>query len=281
LKAPTQSTIYKLTAENTFGKAEQEIRIDVLALPKIKEFRSKQHKIEFGKSTDLKWDIENAEKVELFYDGKSEVISNRGEKNIEPQKHTHYKIVATALDGITKIEQEVNVEVYSRIKIKSFTSNYLFVVASVPITLNWDIENTSEIILEDNLGNKTDVSNKTEFTEHIKQDTTYRLWCKNELFNETSAKLHITVIQNKYELELQNLVPRFDQIVPDIGKAVNLDYNFIPAIDYDTAISFETIDCNLTIDHSDGDISTNIAKKVTKQRNIKSIVDKIKSYIQP
>ena len=279
--SPTQTTIYKLIAENTFGKAEQEIKIEVLALPKIKEFRSKQHKIEFGKSTDLKWDIENAEKVELFYDGKSEVISNRGEKNIEPEKHTHYKIVATALDGITKIGQEVTVEVYSRITIKSFTSNYLFVVASVPITLNWDIENASEIILEDNFGNKTDVSNKTEFTEHIKQDTTYRVWCKNELFNETSVKLHITVIQNKYELELQNLVPRFDQIVPDIGKAVNLDYNFIPTVDYDTAISFETIDCNLTIDHSDGDISSTIAKKVTKSKNINSIVDKIKSYIQP
>ncbi|TKC03194.1 serine/threonine protein kinase [Pedobacter cryotolerans] len=279
--SPTQSVIYKLTAENAFGKVEQEIRIEVLALPKIKEFRSKQHKIEFSKSTDLKWDIENAEKVELFYDGKSEVLNNRGEKKIEPQKHTHYKIVATSLDGKTKIEQEVTVEVYSRIKIKSFTSNYLFVVASVPVTLNWDIENATEIVLEDNLGNKTDVFNNTEFSEHIKQDTTYRIWCKNELFNETSVKLHITVIQNKYELELLNLVPKFDQIVPDIGKAINLDYEFIPTIDYDIALSLETIDFNLTIDHSDGTISTNIAKKVSKPKNIKSIVDKIKSYIKP
>lgn len=279
--SPNQSTIYNLTAENAFGKTEQEIRIEVLALPKIKEFRSKQHKIEFGKSTDLKWDVDNIEKVELFYDGKSEVVNNRGEKNIEPQKNIYYKIVATALDGITKIEHEINVEVYSRVKIKSFTSNYLFVVASAPVTLNWDIENASEIILEDNLGNKTDVSNKVEFTEHIKQDTTYRVWCKNELFNETSVKLHITVIQNKYELELQNLIPRFDQIVPDISKAVNLNYNFVPRIDYDTAISFEKIDCNLTIDHGAGTISTNITKKVGRSKNIKSVVDKIKSYIQP
>ncbi len=100
--SPTQSTIFQLTAENAFGKTEQEIRIEVLAFPKIKEFRSKQHKIEFDKSTDLKWDVDNAEKVELLYDGKSEVISNRGEKSIEPKKHSQYKIVATALDGITK-----------------------------------------------------------------------------------------------------------------------------------------------------------------------------------
>ncbi len=155
-------------------------------------------------------------------------------------------------------------------------------VASVPVTLNWDIENASEIILEDNLGNKTDVSKQKTVTEHIKQDTTYSIWVlKTNCLIETSVKLHITVIQNKYELELQNLMPRFDQIVPDIGKAVNLDYNFIPAIDYDTALSFETIDCNLTIDHSDETISTNIAKEVAKPKNIKSIVDKIKSYIQP
>ncbi len=276
---PNSIFIFKL--KNQFETIEIEHKVNVLPDLKIKEFSSKQHKIEFGKSTDLKWDIENAEKVNLFYDGKSEVIGNRGEKNIEPQKHTQYKIVATALDGITKIEQEVTVEVYSRIKIKSFTSNYLFVVASVPVTLNWDVENASEIILEDNLGNKTNLLGKSEFLEHIKQDTTYRVWCKNELFSETSEKLQVTVIQDIYKAELQNLVPRFDQIVPDIGKAVNLDYEFIPSINYDSAISFETIDCNLTIDHSDGTISTNIAKKVAKPKNIKSIVDKIKSYIQP
>lgn len=278
---PTQSTTYKLIAENAFGKSEAEIRIEVLPLPKIKEFRSKQHKIEFDKSTDLKWDIENAEKVELLYNGNIEVLPQRGEKNIEPQKHTQYKIVVTALDGITKSEQDVSVEVYSRIKINSFTTNYLFVVASIPVTLNWDIENASEIFLEDNLGNKTDLIGKTEFTEHIKQDTTYRIWCKNDLFSETSVKLHITVIQDKYKAELQNLVPHFEQIVPDIGKAINLDYDFIPAINYETAINIETIDCNLNIDHSDGTVSTSIAKKVAKPKNIKLILDKIKSYIQP
>lgn len=278
---PTHSTTYKLIAENAFGKSEEEIKIEVLPLSKIKEFRSKQHKIEFGKSTDLKWDIENAEKVELLCNGNIEVLPQRGEKNIEPQKHTQYKIVVTALDGTTKSEQEVTVKVYSRIKINSFTTNYLFVVASIPVTLNWDIENASEIFLEDNFGNKTDLIGKSEFTEHIKQDTTYRIWCKNDLFSEISVKLHITVIQDKYKAELQNLVPRFEQIVPDIGNAINLDYDFIPAINYETAINIETIDCNLNIDHSDGTVSTSIAKKVAKPKNIKLILDKIKSYIQP
>jgi serine/threonine protein kinase len=278
---PTHSTIYKLTAENAFGKTEQEIRIEVFPIPKITEFRSKQHKIEFGKSTDLKWEIENAKMVELFYDGKSEILSNRGKKNITPPKHSQYKIVVTALDGFTKIEKELKVEVYSRIKIDSFISDYLFVVASVPVKLNWDIKNASEIILEDNLGNKTDVSNKAEFKEHIKQDTTYRIWCKNELFNEVSTKLHITVIQNKYELELQNLVPRFDQIVPDIGKAINIDFDFIPSLDYEKVLNIQTIDCNLNIDFSKGEIETKIAKKITGPNNIKIIVEKLKSYLKP
>lgn len=278
--SPTQSTIYKLIAENAFGKSEEEIRIEVLPLPKIKEFISKQHKIEFGTETSLVWSVENAEKVELLYNGNIEVLPQRGEKNIAPQKHTLYKIVVTALDGITKSEQEVTVEVYNRIKINSFTTNYLFVVASIPVTLHWDIDNASEIILEDNFGNKTDLGGKSEFTEHIKQDTTYRIWCKNDLFRETSVKLHITVIQDKYKADLQNLVPRFEQIVPDIGKAINLDYDFIPAINYDTVINIELIDCNLNIDHSGGTVSTSIAKKVAKSKNIKLILDKIKSYIQ-
>lgn len=242
---PSKNTTYKLTAENAFGKTEQTIEIEVLPQSKILEFKSKHQKIGYGNTTQLVWSVDNAEKVELNTGGSIELLTNNGEKNINPTEHTNYVLIITALDGITKTEQEVTVEVYNRIKINSFTSNYLFVVASVPVTLNWDIENASEIILEDNLGNKTDLSNKTEFTEYIKQDTTYKLWSKNELFNETSVKLHITVIQNDYKPELQNLVPRFDQIVPDIGKAINLDYNFIPTIDYDTATSFETVDFNL------------------------------------
>jgi serine/threonine protein kinase len=39
--SPNQTNKYKLTAENAFGKTEEEITINVLPLPKIKEFRSK------------------------------------------------------------------------------------------------------------------------------------------------------------------------------------------------------------------------------------------------
>ena len=73
LKSIKPKSSFKIIAENEVGKTEKEILINVLPLPKIKEFRVKKQKIEFGKDTELVWNIENAEKVELQWCGNIEI----------------------------------------------------------------------------------------------------------------------------------------------------------------------------------------------------------------
>lgn len=276
---PAKTSAYKLIAENAFGKDEKEISIEVLPLPKILEFKTRHEKIEFGKETSLVWNVENGVKAELSYNGMSEALSIIDEKKIQPEEHTTYKLIVTALDGKTTIEKDVNVQVFKRIKIASFTSDFSFIVDSIPVTLNWGVENASEIILEDNFGNKTNITNKNEHTEYIKKDTTFLIRCKNDLFDAVSEKLTITAVQNKYELDLKGLIPNLNYIIPNPEKIINQDFDFIPNLDYDNIFDVQVIDCNINIDLSNDNIDTKIAKKINKPKNIKLIVDKIKSYI--
>lgn len=187
-------TPYKIIAENDLGKEELSLNITVLPLPKIKEFRSKQQKIEFGKETQLVWDIENAEKVELHYAGNMEVVANRGDKTISPTDHTNYKLIITALDGITKEEKEITIQVFKRVEIKRFASDLEFVVESLPIKLSWDIENASTIIIEDNFGTQTEVTNDNKLEISVKRETRFfKIIASDPLGNHIEKRIDITV----------------------------------------------------------------------------------------
>lgn len=218
--SPNDTQTYKLVAENAFDKAERELTIKVLPVPKIKEFRSKQQKLEFGKETQLVWDIENAKKVELHWMGNIEVIPNKGEKTIIPNEHTTYKLIVTALDGITKENKEINVQVFKRVEIKSFVSNLDFVVESIPIKLTWKTKNASKILLSSSLDADIDVTGKNEIDIFPKKGVYYQLKASNELFTINSSQIKI---------EVQN-IPIFNpSIIPRIPSGKDL----LPAFELD------------------------------------------------
>src|SRR5690606_12594974 len=189
--SPTNTTTYKLTAENAFDKTENELSVTVLPLPKIKEFRSKQQKIEHGKETQIVWDIENAEKVELHWLGNMEVLPNKGEKAILPKEHTNYKLIITALDGVTKEEKEITVQVFKRVEINSFVSDLDFVVENLPVKWSWEIENASSVTLSSNMQADIDVTGKREIEILPKRTSVFYLKANNELFSVTSSQIKI------------------------------------------------------------------------------------------
>lgn len=220
--SPTHSTTFRLISENAFGKTEQELNITVLPLPKIKDLRSKQQKIEFGKETQLVWDIENAEKVELHWLGNMEVVPNKGEKTISPTEHTNYKLIITALDGITKEEKEIKVQVFERVEIKRFVSDLEFVLESLPIKLSWDIENASKIIIEDNFGTQTEITHENTLEISTKRNTKFfKIIASDPLGNILEKRIDITVDErpriniNLPKIELPNLDLSFGQKVLD------------------------------------------------------------------
>jgi serine/threonine protein kinase len=253
--SPTNSATYKLLAENAFDKTENELSVTILPIPKIKEFRSKQQKIEFGKETKLVWDIENAEKVELHYAGNMEVVAKRGDKTISPTEHTNYKLIITALDGITKEEKEITVQVFKRVEIKSFVSDLNFVVETLPIKLSWEIDNASSVTLSSNMQADIDVTGKSEIEIVPKRTAIFSLKANNELFSVTSSQIKI---------EVQN-IPIFNPtIIPRLPSGKDL----IPSFELDFKELSDTI-------LNESQISFHTAMKPTKRFNILNSLQKI------
>lgn len=246
---------YKIIAENDIGKEERLLEITLLQVPKIKEFRSKQQKLEFEKETQLVWDIENVEKIELHWMGNMEIISNRGDKTISPSDHTNYKLIVTALDGITKEEREITVQVFKKIELKSFLSDLDFVVESLPIKLSWEIDNASSVTLSSNIQSDIDVTGMNEIEITPKKTAVFYLKANNELFSINSTQLKI---------EVQN-IPTFNpSIIPRLPSGKEL----IPSFEID----FKGLTNNIL---DETQINFQNAMKPVKSFNLLSSLQKI------
>ena len=225
---PRKSATYKLTAENAFGKSEQEVTVTVLPQPVISEFRAKKQKIEYGKETQLIWSINNVERVELYHNGTLETVMQKGEKTISPKSDSSYKIVGIALDGKTTIEQEITVQVFKKVEITSFTSNLNFVIETLPFTLRWQTKNASTLILSSNIQADIDVTGKNEIELIAKKNAFFWLQAKNEMFAETSQQIKVEVqaipVFNPSLLPRvpggEDLVPSFDLNFKDLADTI-------------------------------------------------------------
>lgn len=178
------NSIFLFKLKNHFETIEYEYSLVVLPKFKIKEFRSKQQKIEFEKETQLVWDIENAEKVELHYAGNMEVVAKKGEKAIWPSGHTNYKLIITALDGITKEEKEITVQVFKRVEIKRFEPENALIFENHYAAFYWNVQNASKLILKSNRGFEKDVSNRNNYQIKVKDDAIFYLEASNDLFSK-------------------------------------------------------------------------------------------------
>lgn len=253
--SPTNTTTYKLIAENAFDKTENELTLTVFPLPKIKEFRSKQQKIEHGKETQIVWDIDNAEKIELHWLGNIEIIPNKGEKTISPTDYTNYKLIVTALDGVTKEEKEITIQVFKRVEIKSFVSDLDFVVETLPVKLSWEIDNASSVTLSSNMQTDIDVTGKSEIEISPKRTAIFSLKGNNELFSVTSSQIKIEVQK----------IPTFNpSIIPRLPSGKDL----IPSFELDFKELSETI-------LNESQIGFKTAMKPTKRFNIIYSLQKI------
>lgn len=250
-----QNSKFLFKLKNHFETIEYEYNLEVLPELNIKEFRSKLQKIEHGKETQIVWDIDNADKIELHWLGNMEIVPNKGEKFISPIDHTDYKLIVTALDGATKEEKEITVQVFKRVEIKSFVSDLDFVVETLPVKLSWEINNASNIILSSNLQEDIDVTGKKEIEILPKKTTFFYLKANNELFSLTSSQIKI---------EVQN-IPIFNpSIIPRLPSGKDL----IPSFELDFKELSETI-------LNESQIGFKTAMKPTKRFNILNSLQKI------
>jgi serine/threonine protein kinase len=220
-----ESVIYRLISENIFGKTEKEINITVLPHPKTKEFRAKHNKIECGKETQIVWEIENAKLVELHWPGNIEVLSFKGEKTISPAESTDYKLILTALDGTSKEEKLIRVEVYKRIEFIEFSSSSILIPRGLEIELSWSVEHAQQIILRSSDGMNESFKKNHTHSFYPTKSANYWLEAKNGLFNSRSEVIRVEVdnapqlakIPSFFE---ENQIPILDFKLPEIQSII-------------------------------------------------------------
>lgn len=223
--SPYDTKIYKLVAENAFDKAEKELSITVLPLPKIKEFRSKQQKLEYGKDTQIVWDIENIKNLELYWSGNREVLSNKGEKTISPVENTNYKLILTALDGTTKEEKIIGVEVFKRIEFKSFMTSSILIPRGLELELDFNVEHAKHIVLKSSDGMDQKVESKQVIKFFPTKSANYWLEARNDLFNSKSETIRVEVDNAPQMTKIpaffeENQIPVLDFKLPELQSII-------------------------------------------------------------
>lgn len=225
--SPTVSSVYILTAENSFGRVTEELKVSVLPKPVIKSFSVSSPVIAFGSEVGLSWEVKDAESVTLVIDQKKQSVQNKGTLLIKPEKDVNCVLYAKAFDGTTVITKSLSLKVFKRTSINSFLADHHYIIQSLPVNLTWDVENASTITLSSTLGKDEDVTGKKAIQVLPLRSMTYTLSAKNDLFSDLKNIV----------IEVQPLpaLPRLDVIYPKGGIS-------LPKIDLliaDTAKSIE------------------------------------------
>lgn len=208
---------------NPFDKSTVFYEIKVLESPIIKNFKFRQQKIEFQKTTFLDWEVGFASKVFLYSNGNKEDVSEKRSLEITPLKDTTYELTIIGLDGKTIITKKANVQVFKRVLISEFKSNLDFVVESIPIRLDWKTENASKILLSTPGESDIDVTGRNDIDLKPRRDSVYILTAKNDLF-QMSEQIRV-VVQNLHKMPALDLampaMPTIKITIPNTDEILN------------------------------------------------------------
>jgi len=202
---------------NFFSSLEYEYNFDVVQSPQIMEFVSSKKVLPHKELVFLKWRVEHAQKVEMLINGAYRTLKSVGEQSFQPLKNTSYKLIATAFDDSTCIEQEIFVKVVKPIRINSFISEIGVVLETLPVKFRWDIKNANRVILVSTNGLEIDVSGKKEIEIIPKRTTFYYLKASNDLFSGESNKIEILVQDLPRMPSLASITPGGKDLIPSFS----------------------------------------------------------------
>lgn len=234
--SPRRSTKYILTIQDykdNIYEAEHPISVIVTPLPVI-EIREENIKIERGNIAILFWNASNISKCILTIDNQMIDVTNLTEFALQPNEHTTYKLIFTALDNRTTVEKEIKIEVFPKPEIKHFEVSPEVVISSIPVTISWKVENAKKIEINNGVGEVNEEGHKTILHD---KSTLYQLTAWGELSSVTNEKV-VTVFPTPIIESLKIPMPDFSSSFslgsiilnpPNINLSINIpDFNFNP-----------------------------------------------------
>ncbi len=236
--SPTQTTTYKLTAKNAFGKVEEELTIEVLPLPDIKFFKSSRTKIKKGEKVKFNWNIENVHLVEIKNNKNYTKVEFKDDIELSPIENFTFELKITALDKKTTEIKTLDIQVFDKVNIENFQTDLNFVLETLPVKITWKVINNSNLELITNGNEKIDVTGKNEIELFPKIKSVYELVAKNDLFQIKSDKIIVDVQKLPIMPKINSFIQNGNRIIPQLNfdfKQLELD------IIQSTAIEFENI----------------------------------------
>lgn len=153
---PAQTTTYRLTARNKAGEATETVTVTVQepVIPQVRivSFQATPASINFGESSNLVWETENADTVTIEGIG---TVRPAGTTTVSPQQTTTYRITATNKAGSVSSTATITVTRPGAPRILSFTADPIEIIEGESATLSWRVEQGATEVTISGLGPQT------------------------------------------------------------------------------------------------------------------------------
>lgn len=208
---------FTLTAENDYDKNTKSIRLSPKPLPSIRTFSSSMMQIRSGQDVKLKWDVRNSARTELFTFSDPQDVTSKDFIKLSPGSTTQYTLRCYSDDPEIFIEQSITVHVLAEVKINCFKADKTVVPESEVVTLNWDVENATNIML---LPIMKDLTGLNSYQVAPLRTSEYKLQVRNSIsFAESALSIGVRQLP-KVDLNFANMFSKID--MPSCN--VNLDF---------------------------------------------------------
>ena len=175
---PRKNACYTISVQDYRGNTiERSVFVKVFPLPSI-QIKEEIIKIETGKIATFHWQVNNVNSLILSFDNQTIDVSGSTDFSVQPDRETVYRLIATALDNKTTIENSVTIEVFPRPEIVFFNVTPGAIIGSMPVTLSWEVVNAKRIVINNGIG---EVSEKETKTLLLDKSVLYQLTAYGEL----------------------------------------------------------------------------------------------------
>ncbi|MEN6609140.1 MAG: PKD domain-containing protein, partial [Bryobacteraceae bacterium] len=185
--APTQTTVYKLTAKSESGEEVNETLTVTVerAEVRITRFMATPTNVSAGEASTLAWETEGATEVHISGIG---TVKANGSTTVSPTETTTY--ILTAKNDITAVSSTVTITVAAGPRIVKFMAAPTEILPTEQSVLAWEVEGAKQVTIS-NLGT---VNASGTSTVSPSETTTYVLTATGAT-GEVTASAVVTVIK--------------------------------------------------------------------------------------
>lgn len=154
---PTENTTYKILIKSGDKSKTETLNLTVIQPNQNITFTADSYRIGYGSSTNLNWNVNNAQSVSIDSGIGSQSLS--GLYKVTPHTDTTYTLTAKGFSGIADKTQSVDITVVPDATINSFTVDKDKISVGDTSTFNWSVINAESVTLN---GESVDKSTGTK-----------------------------------------------------------------------------------------------------------------------